>query len=55
MQKSCIKMHLTKENTASFAMNTTTMSIAKKASKLAGCSGFSVANIEAKKALFDRN
>jgi hypothetical protein len=36
-------------------MNTTTLPIAKKASKIAGCSRFLVANIEMKKALFDRN
>ena len=41
-------------NIATFAIKTTTMSIVKNARKIAGCSHFFVANIEMKKALFDR-
>ena len=41
-------------NIASFAIKTTTMSIAKNASKIAECNLFHVANIEMKKALFDK-
>ena len=41
-------------NIASFAIKTTSMSIVNNARKIAGCGCFFVANIEMKKALFDR-
>ena len=41
-------------NIATFAIKTTTMSIAKKPRKIAECGSFFVAKIEMKKALFDR-
>ena len=50
----CINIHYVSANIASFAIKTTTMSIAKNARKIAGCDRFFVANIEMKKALFDR-
>ena len=50
----CINIHDVSANIASFAIKTTTMSIVKNARKIAGCSRFFVANIEMKKALFDR-
>jgi hypothetical protein len=50
----CINIHYVSANIASFAIKTTTMSIAKNARKIAECGQFFVANIEMKKALFDR-
>ena len=47
--------HIVFGKTASFAIKTTTMSIAKNPREIAGCSSIFVANIEMKKALFDRN